>query len=70
MNKSQLLEKAKEQGIEVDDKMTKAQIEELLGSVNDSLVNSPESSVRSQSGSKGKGIAEHSKFSKFKRRNK
>lgn len=66
MNKAQLMDKAKELGVAVDESMTNAQIKDLLSQVEGSLKNSPESSVRSQSGGPKSKMSEHAKFSKFK----
>lgn len=59
MTKAELIEKAKAQGLEVDEKMTKAQIEEMLDC-------KPAQPISEPKGPKSK-YEDHAKFQKFKR---
>lgn len=62
MTKAELIEKAKEKGIEVDDKLTKAEISDLLEKAGAKVV----APVKQSSKAKSK-YEDHPKFSKFKK---
>ena len=68
MNKTQLIDKALEAGIEVDESETKAQIIDRLKSLSDSVIKDPKGSLKSHSLKPSKKKYEdHPKFQKFKK---
>lgn len=63
MTKAELIEKAKEKGLEVDEKLTKAEIADLLDQAGAEVVEAP----KKQSSNVKSKYEDHPKFSKFKK---